>query len=59
MHEGPARLAVAVDERMNGLELGIGDGGMGHGRQLVETGKVQRCSSRSTTFSGGRRDEGV
>ena len=35
MHEGPADAAVAVDERVDGLELGVGDGRLRHRGQVV------------------------
>ncbi len=45
--------SVAVDERMDRLELCMGDRGLGHGRQVITVDEVDEIYINAGTWSSG------
>ena len=58
MDEGAPRAAVAVDEGVDRLEVGVGDGGLGQGRQIRAAGEGEEVLQRfGHPFVPGRNEE--
>ena len=58
VHEGAADAAVAVDERVDGLELGVGDGRLRHRGQVVAGDEGDEVLEQRPDEVLGRRHEG-
>ncbi len=58
VHEGPADAAVAVDERVDGLELRVGDGRLRHRGQVVAGDERDEVLEQRHDEVLGRRHEG-
>ena len=57
MHQRPAGATVAVGERVDGLELGVGDGGLGEGRVDVVVDVGDEVVEEPGDLVGWRGDE--
>jgi uncharacterized protein (UPF0548 family) len=57
MDQRPARAPVAVDEGVDRLELGVGDGGLRHGGQAVVVGEGAEVLDQARDVVRRRGDE--
>ena len=57
VHEGTAVSSVSIGERMDGLELGVGDGGLGQNRYVVAIDEREQVVDRTRDVVVARRDE--